>query len=95
MREIVAVGRAEGVLLPQDAEAQGMAEIDALPAPATASMQRDLIAGRPSELMGQIAPMLELAEAHVVPTPVNAALYATLLPSELKTQGELQGESRL
>jgi len=91
MREIVAVGRAEGVLLPPDAEAQGMADIDTLPASATASMQRDLIAGRPSELSGQIAPLLELAEAHGVPTPVNASLYAALLPSELQTRGELQG----
>lgn len=95
MREIVAVGRAEGVLLPQDAEAQGMAEIDALPALAMASMQRDLIEGRLSELTGQIAPMLELAGAYCVPTPVNATLYATLLPSELKARGELQDESRL
>jgi 2-dehydropantoate 2-reductase len=95
MQEVIAVGRAEGVLLPPDAEVQGLAEFEALPAAGTSSLQRDLAAGRPSELIGTIAPLLELAEAHHVSIPVNAALYAALLPSELKAQGKLQGESRL
>jgi 2-dehydropantoate 2-reductase len=95
MQEIIAVGRAEGVALPLDGDARGMADIDALPATATASMQRDLIAGRQSELTGQIAPLLRLAEEHGVPTPVNNVLYAALLPSELAARGELCDEPRL
>ncbi len=53
MREIVDVGLAHEIPLPRDAVAQWMAFLDALPAGATASMQRDITEGRPSELEAQ------------------------------------------
>lgn len=92
MREIVAVGRAEGVSLPEGTEANGMAEIDVLPAAATASMQRDLMGGRPSELAGQFLPLFELARVHDILTPAIGTLYAALLPSELESRNELAGD---
>jgi 2-dehydropantoate 2-reductase len=53
MQEIFAVARARGVNLPGDAVEKRLAFIDNLPAGVIASMQRDILEGRPSELMSQ------------------------------------------
>ncbi|MDD5562813.1 MAG: 2-dehydropantoate 2-reductase [Thermoanaerobaculaceae bacterium] len=82
LEEIAAVARAHRVRLPADAVARTMAFIDALPADATASMQRDIIAGRPSELEAQNGAVVRLGAAAGVPTPVAAFIYAALLPQE-------------
>ena len=86
--EIAAVAHARGVALPADAVARTLAFIDALPAEATASMQRDIMEGRPSELEAQNGAVVHLGEAAGVPTPVNAFLYAVLLPQERRARGE-------
>jgi 2-dehydropantoate 2-reductase len=80
--EIAAVARARGVRLPADSGQRTLAFIDALPAEATASMQRDVIEGRPSELEAQNGAVVRLGTAAGVPTPVNAFIYAVLLPQE-------------
>ena len=54
LEEVVALGRARGVSLPVDAAAQTAAFIDTLPPEGTVSMQRDVGAGRPSELEDQV-----------------------------------------
>ncbi len=82
VREIVAVGQADGVPLPTTAIDDTMGQIDGLPATATASMQRDINSGRASELVEQISPVLHLARAHSVPAPIMTTLYAVLIPSE-------------
>ena len=48
--EVEAVARARGVALPADITARVLAQVDGLPPAATASMQRDIMEGRPSEL---------------------------------------------
>src|SRR5690606_32541308 len=53
MTEVVAVARGEGVVLPANAVAEGLAYGDASPPSSTASMQRDIMEGRPSELGAQ------------------------------------------
>lgn len=90
MAEIAAVGRARGIALPDDAVARAMAIVDATPAEGTASMQRDLIAGRPSELESQNGAVVRLGREAGVPTPVHAFLYAALLPMELRARGRVQ-----
>src|SRR5262249_8933092 len=50
MQEVLAVAHARGVALTEEAVARALANIDGLPGEATASMQRDVLAGRPSEL---------------------------------------------
>jgi len=82
MHEVGAVAAARGVVLGAKAVEKTMQRIDVLPADATASMHRDLVAGRPSELHELIGAVVRLGREANVATPVSAALYATLEPLE-------------
>ncbi len=82
MREVATVGRARGVALEDDAVERTLRYVDALPADATASMQRDLLEGRPSELEYQTGAVVRLARAADCPAPVHEFLYAILAPGE-------------
>ena len=86
MAEVAEVARARGVRLPGDAQARTMAFIDALPEGATASMQRDIMGGRPSELEATVGAVSRLGAQAGVPTPVNDLLYHILLPQELQAR---------
>jgi 2-dehydropantoate 2-reductase len=79
MQEVVAVGRAHGVALPEDFATQRMAFLDGLPAEMTASMHHDLMAGRPLELEWLSGGVVKLAEAVGVPAPLNRAVRDMLL----------------
>lgn len=87
MREVEALARARGVRVHEDAVTRTLAFVDGLPADATASMQRDLLEGRPSELEYQNGAVVRLGRQAGVSVPVNAFLYASLLPAELKVRG--------
>ena len=89
MEEIAAVAAAEGVSLPSNAVEGGMNLADLAPVDGTASMQRDIASGRPSELEAQVGVIPSLGQRHHVPTPAHDAIYAALLPSELKARGQL------
>ncbi|HET7451871.1 MAG TPA: 2-dehydropantoate 2-reductase [Thermoanaerobaculia bacterium] len=82
MRETQAVGRRRGVAIPLHTAERTLAFVDTLPQGSTASMQRDLMAGRPSELEYQTGTVVRLGREAGVPTPVNDFLYAALLPQE-------------
>lgn len=82
LEEVAAVGRARGVALRPDAVARTLAIIDGVPAEGTASMQRDLGAGRPSELDDQVGAVVRLAAAAQVPVPVHRFALAALRPQE-------------
>jgi len=90
MREVFAVARARGIALPEEVVAKTMAYIDSLPPDGTASMQRDIIAGRPSELEYQNGTVVRLGRESGVPTPTHAFIYASLLPQELRARGQAQ-----
>lgn len=83
MREVEALARARGVALDPDVVATTLAFVDRLPAEATASMQRDLMDRRPSELEAQNGAVTRMGRAAGVPTPVHDFLYAALRPQEL------------
>lgn len=87
--ELAALARARGVALAADAAARTLAFLDGVPAEATASMQRDLGAGRPSELEDQTGAVVRLAREAGVPVPVHEALYAALLPQERAARGAI------
>jgi 2-dehydropantoate 2-reductase len=89
MHEVLAVARARGVALPADAVDRALATVDAAPAEGSASMQRDVIAGRPSELESQSGAVVRLGREAAVPTPVHAFIYQTLLPMEMRARGHL------
>jgi 2-dehydropantoate 2-reductase len=90
MMEIVEVARAQGVDLPPDAPATALALLDEMPAEGTASMQRDLVAGLPSELESQTGAIVRLGRAVGIDTPVNSLIYEILLPQELQARGQLR-----
>jgi 2-dehydropantoate 2-reductase len=88
MAEAAAVARARGVPLGGDVVERTMAKLDAVPADATVSMQRDLAAGRPSELQDQIGAVIRIGAATATPTPLHDAVSALLLPLERAARGE-------
>ena len=86
MFEVAALARAKGVNLSDAAVARNMRYVDGLPPDATASMQRDIMEGRPSELDQQNGAIARLGDEASVPVPVNAFLYAALLPAERRAR---------
>ncbi len=87
MEELAALARARGIAIAPDAVARTLAFLDGVPPEATASMQRDLGAGRPSELDDQTGAVVRLARESGVPVPVHEFLYAALLPQERAARG--------
>lgn len=89
MYEVAALAAARGVELPPDAVAAALQRLEVLHEDATASMHRDIVAGRPSELHELIGAVVRLGrEAHIA-TPVSAELYAQLEPLEHQARAHL------
>ncbi len=86
--EVEALARARGVALPADIAARVLAQIDGVPPATTASMQRDIMEGRPSELESQNGAVVRLAGESGVPVPTHAMIYASLLPQERAARGK-------
>jgi len=86
MREIWSLARARGVQIREDAVERTLAFVEGLPHEATPSMQRDILAGRPSEIDAQVGAVVRLASQSDVEVPVNSFLYAALLPAELSAR---------
>lgn len=89
MHEVAAVARARHVALPDHVVPTAMAQLDALPPEGTNSTQRDLMAGRPSELEAHTGAVVRLGHEAGVPTPLNTVLYHCLLPRERRARGLL------
>jgi 2-dehydropantoate 2-reductase len=87
LREVTEIARAEGNDLGADGLNKALAILDSLPADTTSSMQRDIMAGRPSELEAQTGAVVRFGRKTSVPTPVHDAIYAELLPLEQKARG--------
>lgn len=86
MREILTLAHARGIAVAPDAVDRTLAFFDKLPADGTASMQRDILQGRPSELESQNGAVVRLGRETGVDTPVHEFLYASLLPQELQAR---------
>ncbi len=82
MEEIFALAQARGITLPQDAIETVMAGVNALPEDATSSMQRDIAAGKPSELESQNGAVVRMARESGVEVPTHELIYAKLKPLE-------------
>ncbi len=87
--EVYDVARANGVDIDDKAMQETMDFIDSLPPEGTASMQRDIMSGRPSELHEQCGAVVRYGELAQVPTPVTRFTYHSLLPLERNARGEL------
>jgi 2-dehydropantoate 2-reductase len=82
MREVFAVARASKVDIAEDVVEGIIGFIDKLPPDGTASMQRDIMAGRPSELHEQSGAVVRFGAKAGVATPINRFVYHSLLPQE-------------
>jgi len=82
MEEIYALALARGIKLAPDSVEKVMASVNALPDDATSSMQRDIAAGRPSELESQNGAVVRLGRESGVEVPTHTLIYETLKPRE-------------
>jgi 2-dehydropantoate 2-reductase len=87
IEEIVTLAHACGVALPQDIVSTTLAFIDGQPAAGTSSLQRDIAAGRPSELEAWNGAVVRLAGEFNTPVPFNSIVYHSLLPLERRARG--------
>lgn len=87
LHEVVALAAARGVDLGTDAIAKTWQNYDAMAANATASMQRDILEGKPSELDAQLGAIVRLGREHGVATPATSFIYHCLLPQEEVARG--------
>ena len=90
MHEVAAVARARGISLPEDVVDRAMAVVDNAPPESTASMQRDIVEGRPSELASQNGAVVRLGREEGVSTPINSFIYHSLLPLEMQARGQIR-----
>jgi 2-dehydropantoate 2-reductase len=74
MREVVAVGRAHGVDLPEDYAEVRLQLADDVPYDMTSSMHHDLERGNPLEVRWLAGGVVELGQHMGVPTPLNRAI---------------------
>lgn len=86
--EIVQIGQARGVNLPLDVAEKTLGVIDNLPYETHASMVRDIMGGKPSELEAQNGAVVRMGAEAGIPTPNNQFIYACLLPQELRARGQ-------
>jgi 2-dehydropantoate 2-reductase len=88
MAEVVAVAKVNGVDLDAEIISKTFAFIDASAPDIRPSMQRDLEAGRMSELDSMIGVVVRSGKELGVPTPVMRLAYALLKPAHLKAEGK-------
>lgn len=74
MREVVAVGRAHGVALPENYADVAMERADSVAPDMTSSMHHDLERGNKLEVRWLAGGVAELGKAKGVPTPLNRAI---------------------
>jgi 2-dehydropantoate 2-reductase len=88
MAETAYVARTHGVTLAADVVAKTMSFIDAQPAQGISSLQRDIEAGRVSELEAWNGAVVRFAGKVDVQVPTHTFLYHALLPRERKARAE-------
>jgi len=87
LEETAAVGRARGVPLPETIVNEIMGRIGAIQPHVIASMQKDIMEGRPSELEAQTGAVIRMGHALNIPVPTHEKIYEALLPLEKKARG--------
>jgi 2-dehydropantoate 2-reductase len=87
MEEVCAVAVARGIRLKGDVAGQTLAFVETIPSAGTASMQRDIAEGKPSELEAIIGAVVRFGDQAGVATPAMDYIYASLLPQERRARG--------
>ena len=89
LKEIQMLAEKKGVALSLTHVEKTMSFIDSLDPGVTASMQRDILSGRPSELEGQTGTVVKMARELGVDVPIHQQIYNALLPLEKRARGRL------
>ena len=82
LKEVMQVAISRGVNLVQISLKKTWEFFDNLPPQETASMQRDIMDGKPSELESQTGTIVRYGKESNAPTPINTFIYNSLLPAE-------------
>ena len=90
MCEIYELARTKNIALSEKIVDKAMAALEKIPASGTSSLQRDIIAGKPSELDAWTGAVVRIGEEEGVPTPLHSFLYYSLLPLELRARGQVK-----
>lgn len=93
MQEVLAVARARQISLPDGTVEKTLGLLDVLDPTATTSLQRDIAAGKPSELEAWNGAVVRLGREAGVATPLHEFIYHSLLPSELRARGSTTAEA--
>ena len=78
MKEVALLGKAMGVSLPEDYLERNLAVLDSLPADMTTSLQKDVAAGKQSELDGLVFQIVRMGKHWGVPLPTYEKIAAKL-----------------
>ena len=89
VQEGIAVALARGVKTPEGIVDLVKGAIDAMPPAYMASMHQEIVGGRPSELEYWNGAVVRLGREAGVATPLNAFIYHSLLPQEMKARGQV------
>ena len=89
LKEVMQVANARGANLDQISLKKTWDFYYNLPPQGTASMQRDIMDGKPSELESQTGTIVRYGKESNVPTPINSFIYNSLLPVEIIARGSL------
>ncbi|MBN4084994.1 ketopantoate reductase family protein [Flavobacteriaceae bacterium AH-315-B10] len=84
--EIVAIANAKGINLSNNDVEMVLKIVDNLDYNTTASMQRDIMEGRPSELKNFNGYIVKMGKEFHITTPANSFTYHCLLPMEKKAR---------
>jgi 2-dehydropantoate 2-reductase len=85
--EIVTISKEKGIQLPESIIDKQFQIIETQPFDTTASLQRDMMEGKPSELEAQNGTIVKFGKELEIPTPVNSFIYYCLLPQEIRARG--------
>lgn len=86
MEEIRNIAIRKNIFMPDNIVEKNMERLDSLAYETTASTQRDIMEGRPSELKNLTGAVVKYGQELNVDTPVSNFIYASLLPIEMKAR---------
>jgi 2-dehydropantoate 2-reductase len=93
MEEVQSIAMSRGVRLAPDIVERTLAFVETIPANGTASMQRDIAEGKPSELEAIIGVGVRYGKQANTATPALDYIYASLLPQEKRARGYQRAQS--
>lgn len=85
--EIVTIAKAKGIKLSDAIIDKQFQILETQPFSTTASLQRDIMEGKPSELEAQNGTIIKFGKELGIPTPINSFIYDCLLPQENRARG--------